>query len=163
MLEGWDLLNARRGAHGAGAVMSRNARCGGSRAGRLFRNLQPWKILKMLLLQPTRTFKAVVPLTMPGLVEPAVITVEFRHKSRRAFTDWLARMPGRPDADVLDEVIAGWEDGPFDGNGRQVPYSHGALLELLDNYQRAQFDIFRAYCRELTSDSLGTQIIRGKK
>lgn len=102
----------------------------------------------MFRLTPNPTFKAAVPLSMPGMEKPLSVPFEFRHKTTEQIAEWMARAPGRSDADVLHEVIVGWSVA--DDQGVEVPYSYTALSTLLNNYATAKGEIFSAYLSELT-------------
>lgn len=99
----------------------------------------------MFSLNPTPEFRAKVPMSAPGAAQVLVEFV-FRHRSKSALRDWL--QAGRPEAEMLAEVVSGW-DGIAD-KGEPVPYSAAALATLLDNYPTAASEIFSAYMRELT-------------
>lgn len=103
----------------------------------------------MFKLNPTPTFKAKVPLTVPGLPEPLAISVVFRHLNRKALASWLAKAPGRADAEIMHEVIESWS-GVFNDEGREVPYDFTALTALLENYGAANGEFLRAFLSELT-------------
>lgn len=103
----------------------------------------------MFKLQPDPTFSAKVPLSVPGMEKPLAVTIVFRHKSKTAFQDYLARMPGRADVDNLDEIIVQWA-GLIGPDGVEAPYSREALATLLENYPTAPGEIFSAYSAEIT-------------
>lgn len=66
------------------------------------------------------------------------ITVEWKHKTQKQFAAWLASAPGRGDAEVVSEVVAGW-------SGFKRPYSTEALEALFDKHPNAPLQFFRAY------------------
>ena len=103
----------------------------------------------MFKLQPAPTFVAQVPLTVAGLPDPVELAVTFRHKNKAALEAWIAGAKGKTDDVLLHEVIEAW-DGMQDAAGAAVPYSLGALGELLSNYPAAHGELFRGYLRELT-------------
>jgi hypothetical protein len=102
----------------------------------------------MFRLKPNPTFKTMVPLSQPGVEQPLQVPFEFRHKSQEQLATWMANMPGRSDPDNLHDVIVSW--GVVDADGVEVPYTHTALAELLDNYPTAKGEIFSKYLSELT-------------
>ena len=103
----------------------------------------------MFKLNPSPTFVAQVPLSVPGMPEPLDIAVTFKHKNKTALKAWMAGASGKDDAVVLNEVISGWS-GLQDDAGAEVPYSITSLTELLNNYAASHGELFRAYLRELT-------------
>ena len=96
----------------------------------------------MFKITPKPTFRATVPLSVPGSDKPAAIGVDFRHLSKSALRDYFAGLEGKSDAEALAEVITGWE-------GVDVPFSADALAQLLDNYPAAAGELFEAFRREL--------------
>jgi len=102
----------------------------------------------MFKINPSPTFRAKVPLTVPGAEERSVIEIEFRHKGRTAFTAWWDSVLARKDAAVLGDVIVAW-DGVIDDKGDPVVYSPEALAQLLDNYPASAMDILTTYRRAL--------------
>jgi hypothetical protein len=103
----------------------------------------------MFKLTPNPTFKASVPLSVPGMAQPMDVVIEFRHKGATAIQKWMASAPDRQDVELLDEVIAGWS-GVMDEGGAPVPYSLGNLAILLENYPAAKWELLAAYKAELT-------------
>jgi hypothetical protein len=100
-------------------------------------------------LNPNPTFKAAVPLSVPGLEQPLSVSMTFRHKTQEQLADWMARAPGRSDPDVLGEVLVDW-DGVQDDDGGPVPFSYANLVALLGNYPASKGEIFSTYLAELT-------------
>ena len=97
----------------------------------------------MFVLQPKPTFKAEV--TIPTPTGEGKIKIEFKHKGRKALTEFLQSLPGqegqkepREDVDALSEIIADW-------SGVDTKYSIEALEQLLDGYPTAAKAIFDAY------------------
>lgn len=103
----------------------------------------------MFKLNPSPTFTAQVPISVPGLPEPLELAVTFRHKNKAALQKWMSEAGGKEDAALLHEVVEGWT-GLQDDAGVDVPYSLTALTDLLNNYSAAHGELFRAYLRELT-------------
>lgn len=102
----------------------------------------------MFKLQANPTFAAPVPLTVPGLPEPLVVTIIFRHKNRASLKAWMQGGVGKDAAALLHELIVDWSgvQGP---DGEVVPYSLTALATLLGDYWPAMDEITDAYLREL--------------
>ena len=96
----------------------------------------------MFKLQPNPTFKARVPITIPGQPKPADVEMEFKHLSREAVKTYFEQLPGKTDAEALDEIVVGW-------SGVDQAYSTEALAVLLDNYPSAAASIFETFRREL--------------
>jgi hypothetical protein len=101
----------------------------------------------MFNLNPSPTFKAPVPLSVPGQDKPLEVVFVFRHKTRTAMEKWLTRFVSGPSADVLGEVIEGWE---LKRDGEAVAYSHTALAELCESYTPSMGEISDAYILEIT-------------
>jgi hypothetical protein len=101
----------------------------------------------MFNLNPSPTFRAPVPLSVPGSAQPLEVLFVFRHKTRSAMEKWLTRFVAGPSAEVLGEVIEGWE---LKRDGEAVAYSHTALAELCESYTPAMGEISDAYILEIT-------------
>lgn len=101
----------------------------------------------MFNLNPSPTFKAPVPLSVPGLQQPLEVSFTFRHKTKTALDDWLKRFMETPGHEVLGEVIEGWD---MRRNGEPVPFSLTALAELCESYTPARGEISDTYLIELT-------------
>lgn len=102
----------------------------------------------MFQLNPSPTFKALVPLSRPGVEQPLPVAFEFRHKTKEAYATWREGLKGRSDVDALHDVIERWE-GVVDDAGQPVPYSHAALFTLLTNFTPSAREIFAKYESEL--------------
>jgi len=96
----------------------------------------------MFKLQPNPTFTVQVPMTVPGSPEPAPLTVEFRHLSRRRIKTYFEGLQGKTDAEALGEIIVNLPD-------IDAEYNPASLEALLDNYPAASIELFEAYRREL--------------
>lgn len=101
----------------------------------------------MFNLNPSPTFKAKVPLSVPGMAQPLEVEFTFKHKTRTAVEKWATEYVANPGADTLGEVIADWS---LKRDGEAVPYSHSALAELIEAYIPARAEISDAYLNELT-------------
>lgn len=100
----------------------------------------------MFDFDPSPTFSAPVDLSAPGDSEPWKVPFTFRHKGKRQLAEWVASWSGRPDDEILAEVIEAWE---VKRKGVLVSYNRTALSELLDAYPAAAKEIRDAYLREL--------------
>lgn len=100
----------------------------------------------MFSLTPNPTFKALVPLSVPGLDKPLEVPFEFKHLNKERLGVWLARAATVSDVNLLDEVIVSW--GVHD-QGVPVPYSFTALERLLSEYSTAHGDIVQTFLREM--------------
>lgn len=96
----------------------------------------------MFKLQPNPTFKAKVPVSIPGQDKPQAIEMEFRHMSREAMREYFESLPGQSDAEALARIVVGWSDV-------DQAFSPEALAVLLDNYPSAAGLIFETYRNEL--------------
>ena len=99
-------------------------------------------------INPSPTFRVKVPLTVPGADSVGVVEIEFRHKGRVAYSAWWESIGSRGDAEVLDEIIAGWSD-VIDEKGEQVAYHIDALRLLLDRYPASGLELLATYKRAL--------------
>lgn len=95
-------------------------------------------------INPSPTFRAKVPLTVPGAEKRAVVEFEFRHKGRAQYAAWIESARGRNDAEALAEVIAGWS-GVVDEQGADLPYSEEMLGVLIDRYPASALEILKGY------------------
>lgn len=101
----------------------------------------------MFNINPAPTFRAGVPLSVPGVPRPLEVVFVFRHKTRTAVQKWAAAYLENPAAETLAEVIEGWE---LRKDGELVPYSFTALAELIETYTPARGEIADTYITELT-------------
>lgn len=99
----------------------------------------------MFKLNPAPEFDAKVALSAPGLADPLDVPFRFRHKGKDALAAWIGQAV-QLDADLLHQVIVGW--GVVDEASAPVPYTLGALQQLLQNYPAADQEIFRSYIAE---------------
>ncbi|WP_247538437.1 phage tail assembly chaperone [Ralstonia pseudosolanacearum] len=99
--------------------------------------------------KPTFTAEADIPLAGGGTEKLQLV---FKHKTRdevKAFFEHVsAGADDQSDADVLLEIVAGWEDV-------DVPFSREALDQLVQNYPSAPRAIFDTYLGELTGQRRG--------
>lgn len=103
----------------------------------------------MFKIIPNPTFTATVALSAPGSDRAGEITFTFRHKTARELAAWNGRAATADgDAAFLDEVIEAWAGVVGEGDA-PVPYSRGALAQLLDNFPAAGSEIYLAYSRQL--------------
>lgn len=96
----------------------------------------------MFALKPKATFKADV--SIPTPFGEGKVKVEFRHKGRKAFKEYIDTFTaegdaeGRSDADALFEIVENW-------SGIDSPYNRENLETLLDAYPTAAKQMFAAY------------------
>lgn len=100
----------------------------------------------MFNLTPNPTFKAEVPISVPGLREPLEVPFTFKHLTKTGLQKWMARYAANPGHEVLAEVIADWG---VRRDGELVEYSASALAELCENYPPALAEIGDAFVIEL--------------
>jgi hypothetical protein len=81
---------------------------------------------------------------VPGADARGVVEIEFRHKGRAAYAAWWDSIADRGDAEVLDEIIAGWSD-VIDDRGEPVPYDIDALRLLCDRFPASAIELLAAY------------------
>ncbi|WP_454056033.1 phage tail assembly chaperone [Cupriavidus sp. Marseille-Q8015] len=112
----------------------------------------------MFKVNPNPTFAVAVQIAVPGRPAEALKLV-FRHKPRadvKSFCDRVVAASresgvvdsGKRDAELLQEIVAGWEDV-------DEPFSIDALARLLENYHTASQAIFDAYTEALTTARRG--------
>ena len=98
---------------------------------------------------PNPTFPFFASGIEPGSNEPVALIG--KHKTRDVLQDFLANAPGRPDVEVVGELLAGWpgvkeEFGELDRD---------TLAEFLNIYPAAGAKIVEAYIEALTGARLG--------
>lgn len=108
----------------------------------------------MFNLNPNPTFSAVTPITVPGVDQPAMLTIVWRHKGRADLKAWIDTLGKVSDEQALLQVIADWE-GVVDDNRLPVPFGRGALADLLDAYPASGGELCTSYLRALTESRLG--------
>lgn len=99
----------------------------------------------MFKLNPKPTFK--VDVTIPSPSGEGKLTLEFKHKGRKALAEFFESLrsdeeAAREDADALSELVAGW-------SGVDAEFNRDNLAVLLDNYPGASLAIFNAYTSAL--------------
>lgn len=93
----------------------------------------------MLKLTPSPTFFAPVEISVPGSLKPETLEIEFRHKTKDELVKFVNALgDGRPDDEILAEVIVSWKR-------LDVDYSVDALRTLLKNYTAAGREILESY------------------
>lgn len=102
----------------------------------------------MFKINPSPTFRARVPLTIPGEETRAVVDFTFRHKGRVAFAAWWESIDGRKDVEILADIIVGWS-GVLDDKGDEIAFSSEALTQVLDHYPASAMEIHAAYRKAL--------------
>ncbi|CBJ37898.1 conserved protein of unknown function [Ralstonia solanacearum CMR15] len=99
--------------------------------------------------KPTFTAEAAIPVAGGGTEKLQLV---FKHKTRDEVKAFFAQAGAgaddQSDADVLLEIVAGWE-------GVDVPFSREALDQLVQNYPAAPRAIFDTYLAELTGQRRG--------
>lgn len=95
------------------------------------------------------TFPATVMLTVPGVDQPQQVTIHFRHKGRKDLATWINSGNGRPDAEFLGEVVAGWGEEFVDEHDQPAPFTPEAFAALLDSHHPAAHEIYQAYLRAI--------------
>lgn len=100
----------------------------------------------MFVLQPNPTFKETVVIPVPG-AESGSITFVFKRLGKKAlralFGSITKEGAEREDADVLEEIVAGWE-------GVDVEFSRQALETLCDAYPGAATAVILGYNKAMT-------------
>lgn len=102
----------------------------------------------MFKLDQVRTFKAKVPIPVPGQPKDAVIDLEFIFKNRDEIKNYLDSMTPpegqepRKDEDILQEIVCGWKDVDAD-------FSPETFTLLLINYPGAAKSIWNKYVSEV--------------
>ncbi len=99
----------------------------------------------MLKLVPNPTFKAKVPVYVPGNDDPVMVEFEFKHKTRSDLKALVERMNGESkgkkaqptDEDVILDLVEGWElDDPFNA---------ASVKQLVENYHGVAVSVFNTY------------------
>ena len=103
----------------------------------------------MLRIKPSATFKAPVPVALPGGATET-ITVEFKHMTKKEMNDFIEAgragedgKPRRSDCDTVMGVAVGWEgtDGAFNKEN---------ITEALENYHNLGNQIMSIWFDQLT-------------
>src|SRR5690606_16773986 len=87
------------------------------------------------------TFWSKVPVGIPGVEKPAMLNIEFKHKTRDELKDFCLKLKEREDAESLKEIVVGWKDVDEE-------YSHDTLDTLLDNFPSASLSMIETYIKE---------------
>ena len=101
----------------------------------------------MLKINPEPTFKADVPITIPGEKKPAIVNMTFRYKNRKELIDYVERLKDRQMDEALAEIIAGWDGIDAECNPENIS-------ALTSNYQAAGQEIFTVYRQELIESKI---------
>jgi hypothetical protein len=98
-----------------------------------------------LKLQPNPTFWTPVPISVPGSEKPAIVDIEFVHKTKEQIKDFYEALQkeDRSDEAILGDIIKTWK-------GIDAEYSPSALRDLLSNYPASGLEILKAYGAALT-------------
>jgi len=92
-------------------------------------------------LNPSPTFKAAVSIPVPG-GRAVDIEFTFKHRTREEFKEFMDSMDSREDADLLMDVVCGWDlDDPFNTEN---------IEKLTQNYLGSGHAIVEKYINELT-------------
>ncbi|AZS78593.1 hypothetical protein ELS24_09145 [Achromobacter spanius] len=97
-------------------------------------------------LNPAPTFKRKVGLPVPG---NGFVDVEFtfKHRTKEEFKDFLEKLEGREDVEILLDVVCGWElDDAFDA---------GNIERMVEGYVGSARAVVGAYIDELSKARLG--------
>ena len=95
----------------------------------------------MLKLCPSPTFEAQVKITVPGQSAPEPVTIVFKYMPKAEMKDFMERIQGKPDADVLAEVVLGWSE-------IDQPFTPANLQLLIDNFPASGGEIMRVFFSE---------------
>lgn len=95
----------------------------------------------MLKLCPNPTFEAEVKITVPGQVAPEAVVITFKHLGKKDMADFMSRIEGKTDAEVLSEIVLGWRE-------IDQPFTPANLQLLIDNFPASAGEIMRVFYRE---------------
>lgn len=91
----------------------------------------------MFKLKANPTFvRAVVLRSLDG--EECTLRLVMRHRRRTELKAFIEGLPGRPDEDVVADIVAGWEDV-------DTPFSAEALRELLEEWACTPARVWEEY------------------
>lgn len=97
-------------------------------------------------LEANPTFKAKVLIPVPG-EKVAEVEFIFKHRTQKAFDEWLETADGKTNVDVTMDIACGWElADPFDAE---------SIEKLFQNYMGSPKALINTYISELTSARLG--------
>jgi hypothetical protein len=104
----------------------------------------------MFKLDPSPTFFATVPISVPGSAPSLPLRLDFRHMSSSALDKWLDDVAGRSNAEVVADMVAS-----VDASAKAPDQSDAEFLAALcEAYPAAKRDIFNVFIRELTESRL---------
>jgi hypothetical protein len=99
-----------------------------------------------LVLTASPTFKATVLIPVPGK-KPVPVEFVFKGRTKDQFTEFVEKLAGRDDVDVILDIATGWElDDVF---------GQDAVATLVQNYIGAARVVIEKYLNELTAARLG--------
>ena len=110
-------------------------------------------LFKMIKLIPDPTFEALVKLTVPGLADPVIVPMTFRHMSIEDADKWFKLYEKKISFEGLSKIIVSWK-GVMDEEGKDVPYSKKVLEIFLQNSRAAPTEIVIAWIRELNESRI---------
>lgn len=93
----------------------------------------------MFKLKADPTFRRAVKIrALDGQVHE--LHLDMRHMRKADLEAFVAALPGRPDEDVVRDLVVGWHDV-------DTEFTPDALAELLQQYEGAGVEIWREYLR----------------
>jgi hypothetical protein len=103
----------------------------------------------MIKLVPNPTFEQTVKLTVPDLIEPVEVVMQFNYMTAAQSAEWFKASSDKAIDIALAEIVIGWH-GVMDDQGKEAPFTKEALQQLLLAYQPASLEIVRAWQQGLT-------------
>ncbi|MDF3821973.1 hypothetical protein P3G55_18860 [Leptospira sp. 96542] len=101
-------------------------------------------------LNPAPTFWQDVKLTVPGEVEPALVSLKFVYMTAEQLQPFFEANAGQPVASAISKIVLDWGDKSFMGDdGAYVPFSSRALAQVLNSYSPAAGEIWGQWMRSL--------------
>lgn len=97
----------------------------------------------MFKLDQNRTFKAKVPIPVPGASKDAILELDFIFKDRDQIKDFMDSLSSREDDESLQEIVCGWKDV-------DAEFSPESFTKLLKNYPGAARAILDKYLAEVS-------------
>jgi len=103
----------------------------------------------MIKLVPNPTFETPVKLTVPDMIEPVEVLMNFKYMTAAQSAEWFKVGSEKAIDIALAEIVTGWT-GVMDEQGKEAAFSKEALQQLLIAYQPAALEIIRAWQSGLT-------------
>lgn len=93
------------------------------------------------LLNPEPTFEWPVPVPVAGKVEPVMVRMSFKHRTKDELDKFMKERGGKSDADSFMEMVSGWE--------LSDEFTRPNVEKLLQNRAGTALSAYREYIEQL--------------